>query len=64
MGILWLAFVACCIVFLVRLFKRHDLGRWTSSAASQSPLDIVKERYAKGEIDKQQFEQLKKDLKP
>jgi len=37
-------------------------GELGSSVTPKSPLDILKERYAKGEVSKEDFEKMKKDL--
>ena len=54
---------ALIIVGIVYLIK-WSLGQSGGSPATRgnTPLEILKERYAKGEINKQEFEEKKKDL--
>ena len=47
--------VALLAVYVVRNAK-------SSSASNQAPLDILKARYARGEITKEQFDAIKRDL--
>ena len=56
-----LIFWALLILGVVALF-RYLGGSGRSGDKGRSPLDILKERYAKGEIDKKEFEQMKKDI--
>jgi putative membrane protein len=52
------------VVFLIRWLvqstKGHSSPGWTGS--SNRALDILRERYARGEINKQEFEEKKRDL--
>ena len=48
------------IVLVVWGIKRFTQEKTTTT--SKGALDIAKERYAKGEISKEEFEQIKRDL--
>jgi putative membrane protein len=56
--VFWVLIVAM-IVSLVRGSKNQTNDE---TGTENNYIEIIKERYAKGEIDKKQFEQLKKDL--
>ena len=62
--ILFWGFVIWMIVSMIRgnFGGGHMGGHSHGNAHEKSPLDILKERYAKGEIDKSEFEEKKKDL--
>ncbi|HOO89224.1 MAG TPA: SHOCT domain-containing protein [Syntrophales bacterium] len=40
----------------------YALMRTLKGGAEETPLDVLKKRYAKGEISKEQFDGMKKDL--
>ena len=66
--ILWWVLIIAGIVALVKWLSgqsragSHDREKPLDPARGGSALEILKERYAKGEINKEEFEQKKKDL--
>ncbi len=63
MGWWWIIGIVVLIAIIWPMFQRYNRN---NSAAPREPgktaLDILKERYALGEIDNQEFEERKKNL--
>ena len=56
MALIWIG-IAVLAILAFRWFLKHS-----DATEKRTPMDIARERYAKGEITKEQFEQIKKDL--
>lgn len=57
----WLIFLVLIVVAMVYLL-RGQANPPGGSSEHREPIEIARERYAKGEIKKEEFEQIKKDL--
>ena len=62
MILVWVALVAVTVWAVGMLFPhRHSSG---SSEAGQRPLDILERRYARGDISREQYELIRRDIGP
>jgi len=60
MPIFWIVMIGLCLYFI---FGRSGVKQpWASGPESETALDILKKRYAKGEISKEEFQQMKRDI--
>ena len=61
MFVFW-ALVIVGLVFLIKWLIQISKSEKDIVSAKSKALDILKERYARGEINKEEFEQMKKDI--
>jgi putative membrane protein len=62
MGFGWIIGLLVLAVIIWLVIKTVNQNSNARNSGSKSPLDILKKRYAKGEIDKKEFDERKKDL--
>jgi putative membrane protein len=55
--IIFLLFAAILVYLFLQRFPLHR-----GMTPSETPLDILKRRYARGEITREQFEQMRRDI--
>lgn len=58
---MWIIFLIV-IGLLIYFFVQTQKTKGQTPTQNESPLDILKRRYAKGEITKEEYEQMKKDI--
>lgn len=58
-SLFWILIIAGVVLLVRWLTERRGEEK---TFLPESPLDILKKRYAKGEIDKDAFEQIKRDI--
>lgn len=59
MWVFWILIIAG-IFFLIQNMVKGNTDQ--SSSGNDSPLDILKKRYARGEIDEEEYERRRKEL--
>lgn len=59
MGLWWIVIVALLVAVAVFVTRRAGDG---GAVAHESPRDVLDRRYASGEIDRKEYEQMKRDL--
>jgi len=62
MWVLFLIVIVVVVYFILQTTKPKSYDSSFRETPRQTSIDILKRRYARGEISKEEFEQMKKDL--
>ena len=62
MMVLFWGGIIALLVWMVQSLTRREDGQGQPGAPRRTALDIAKERYARGDISREEFEQIKRDL--
>jgi len=57
-----LVMIILCFVFMRRCMSKRMCGWSSGSGFGESALDVLNKRYAKGEIDRKEYEEKKREL--
>ena len=57
---IWILIISLVLILIWNTTRERD--KYIPFEKNETALDILKKRYAKGEITKDQFEQMKKDV--
>ena len=58
--VFWIVIIVLVVYLVVRLTNQKSNSKTIQS--NETPLDVLKKRYARGEISKEEFESTKKNL--
>jgi len=59
----WIILIIVAVIIVYFLLNKSRNGKPSDDPAKESAVDILKKRYAKGEITKEDFDRLKKDIR-
>ena len=60
-GFMWILFIVV-IGVLIYLLLQNAKAKGGTGGAGETPLDILKKRYARGELTKEDYDRMKKEL--
>ena len=60
--LMWLILIIFVVVIVYFVFERSKKSGNQDRLSGESPTEVLKKRYAKGEITKEEFETIKRDI--